>query len=259
MRIYEKLWQAFKRQCQGYDDGSEFFLNGDYESLEDPIIEAMAEAFVKSAADVFENIQDAFDEAIEEYISDALNTASDEEEWLKNDEAMEACHAQAKDDVEANMDDIDFVFDFSDNTDYISEAVIDAFQDNIRDSIEDTADDIIDEAIEDNRDEYKDYESETDDEDDDSDSDDEDCDEDADDEDSSGKIYLIEADRCRKGRCLFCTNKCPRHAISFSGGDVIIDQSKCNNCGKCRDKCPCNAIVTVDIDSNESSLYDDLD
>lgn len=62
-----------------------------------------------------------------------------------------------------------------------------------------------------------------------------------------GKIVRFEIDdaTCRKGRCMFCTTRCPKNAIGFVKGKVVIDASKCDLCGICCEKCPCGAVTVI--------------
>ena len=39
-----------------------------------------------------------------------------------------------------------------------------------------------------------------------------------------------------------CKEVCPKKAISFQNGRSVIDQEKCQKCGKCAEKCPAKVI-----------------
>lgn len=43
--------------------------------------------------------------------------------------------------------------------------------------------------------------------------------------------------------CTACIKQCEFGAISMNGNVAVIDQEKCQKCGKCADKCPANVIV----------------
>lgn len=52
----------------------------------------------------------------------------------------------------------------------------------------------------------------------------------------------IDSALCRNDHCFFCTTRCPRNAIVVLYGDVVIDGSKCDECGYCIKICPVGAI-----------------
>lgn len=52
----------------------------------------------------------------------------------------------------------------------------------------------------------------------------------------------IELTHCRGERCMFCTIRCPKRAISFHGGRIELDENKCDLCGYCIEICPVGAI-----------------
>ena len=56
------------------------------------------------------------------------------------------------------------------------------------------------------------------------------------------RVPLFDADRCRS--CNKCTpaEKCPMKAIAKGEGMPYIDESVCNNCGRCAGKCPFGAF-----------------
>lgn len=64
--------------------------------------------------------------------------------------------------------------------------------------------------------------------------------------DTAGKAVeaklAIDNALCRNDHCLFCTTRCPRNAIIVLYGDVVIDGSKCDECGYCIKICPVGAI-----------------
>lgn len=64
--------------------------------------------------------------------------------------------------------------------------------------------------------------------------------------DTAGKVVeaklAIDSALCRNDHCFFCTTRCPRNAIVVLYGDVVIDGSKCDECGYCIKICPVGAI-----------------
>lgn len=50
---------------------------------------------------------------------------------------------------------------------------------------------------------------------------------------------------CQRGctKCRLCVKVCPEEAISFTEGQIYIDQQKCTLCGKCLEKCPVACLV----------------
>ncbi len=56
---------------------------------------------------------------------------------------------------------------------------------------------------------------------------------------------VVHYDICRG--CAFCQveNSCPMKAVRVENGCIAIDKIECNNCGRCREKCPFGAISYV--------------
>ncbi|MBA2862563.1 4Fe-4S binding protein [Methanococcus maripaludis] len=44
--------------------------------------------------------------------------------------------------------------------------------------------------------------------------------------------------------CKLCIQKCPKKAISFENGKILINPEKCNLCLKCVEFCPLNALLS---------------
>jgi len=57
---------------------------------------------------------------------------------------------------------------------------------------------------------------------------------------SSGEV-LIDNTTCQQ--CGVCVNKCPVDALSLEGAQVIVDQDKCIFCGECQAICPTRAVT----------------
>ena len=51
------------------------------------------------------------------------------------------------------------------------------------------------------------------------------------------------SDQCRNCVAHSCIKACPKGAVSIVNGKSYIDQSKCINCGKCKQSCPYDAIA----------------
>jgi len=58
-------------------------------------------------------------------------------------------------------------------------------------------------------------------------------------------IPAVQADRCAAWKgCRLCAEACPREAISFRGGGVVLEQASCSGCGACVPACPQEAITS---------------
>ncbi len=51
---------------------------------------------------------------------------------------------------------------------------------------------------------------------------------------------------CQNCLAASCQKVCPKGAISFVNGKSVIDQEKCNKCGKCEKACPYHAIIHME-------------
>jgi len=59
------------------------------------------------------------------------------------------------------------------------------------------------------------------------------------------KTYEV-TDNCRKCLAHPCSLVCPARAVYFTHDSAVIDQEKCVKCGRCKEACPYEAIVTYD-------------
>lgn len=66
--------------------------------------------------------------------------------------------------------------------------------------------------------------------------------------------YLV-TNACRGCIARPCSLNCPKRAISVKGGNAVIDQGKCVNCGKCMEVCPYHAIIRMPIPCEESCAF----
>ncbi len=66
--------------------------------------------------------------------------------------------------------------------------------------------------------------------------------------------YLV-TNACRGCIARPCSLNCPKRAISVKGGNAVIDQEKCVNCGKCMEVCPYHAIIRMPIPCEESCAF----
>lgn len=55
----------------------------------------------------------------------------------------------------------------------------------------------------------------------------------------------IDFDKCRGCKVCQVENSCPMKAFKVENGKIAIDDAVCNNCGRCREKCPFGAISYV--------------
>ena len=66
--------------------------------------------------------------------------------------------------------------------------------------------------------------------------------------------YLV-TNACRSCIARPCSLNCPKRAISVKGGNAVIDQEKCVNCGKCMEVCPYHAIIRMPIPCEEACAF----
>lgn len=71
-----------------------------------------------------------------------------------------------------------------------------------------------------------------------------------------GMQFKLDTDRCLQGECLSCVRQCPARALTFEGGRVKYDRSKCIFCGRCQAVCQKSAISIETKDIRK--LVDDL-
>jgi pyruvate formate lyase activating enzyme len=58
-------------------------------------------------------------------------------------------------------------------------------------------------------------------------------------------------------QCGLCISKCPQHAIQKNkSSGISIDRMKCDNCGKCAQVCPSNALVLLGKDYTVKDILD---
>jgi NAD-dependent dihydropyrimidine dehydrogenase PreA subunit len=69
----------------------------------------------------------------------------------------------------------------------------------------------------------------------------------------TGKFWLS-IDKSKCAGCSICVRLCPGNVFEIRGEDnvgkkllhsVIVNPEGCLYCGKCIDKCPCNAVVRI--------------
>ncbi len=65
---------------------------------------------------------------------------------------------------------------------------------------------------------------------------------------------IIKEERCA-AECDRCLSICPQGAISKKGRSIIVDRTKCDSCGKCKDVC---VYETLDIIGREMTVQDVL-
>ncbi|OYT33777.1 MAG: ferredoxin [Candidatus Aenigmarchaeota archaeon ex4484_52] len=56
---------------------------------------------------------------------------------------------------------------------------------------------------------------------------------------------IIRNDKKKCLSCAGCVSICPKGAISFKNGKIIIDKKKCIKCSNCIDFCPVGAMELV--------------
>lgn len=56
---------------------------------------------------------------------------------------------------------------------------------------------------------------------------------------------VVDFEKCRGCRVCQVENSCPMKAVKVEGGKIAISAVECNNCGRCREKCPFGAISYV--------------
>ena len=278
MTIYDVLRKAVIEKCDkkamtAYCSCSKSYFNkyGDCISpLERNIIEALADMVVESLDEILNGIDDEIDEIVDGSIDYSLDYAKDhEEKWLSYDDYYDICRDEAKNEIDPYIENWNIPFDFIHLIPCFAEDILDIVRDTVSEGIESYIEDEVYRVIDNYREEGEQRYSEDDDEEvdeidpyglfaDDEDPDDEDSDECEDESvEEVNTICFIDDTKCRKGKCLFCMARCPKRAISFINGTVFIDQSKCDGCGRCKEKCPCGAVMQ--IEEEDSSLYDDLD
>jgi dissimilatory sulfite reductase (desulfoviridin) alpha/beta subunit len=59
------------------------------------------------------------------------------------------------------------------------------------------------------------------------------------------RVPRADLDKCRGCKVCQVENSCPMKAVSVENGKISIKKTECNNCGRCRNKCPFGAISYV--------------
>ncbi len=54
---------------------------------------------------------------------------------------------------------------------------------------------------------------------------------------------VLDTDKCRGCKVCQVEKACPIHIAHVENGKVVIQNTECNNCGRCENKCPFNAIT----------------
>jgi ferredoxin len=49
-------------------------------------------------------------------------------------------------------------------------------------------------------------------------------------------------DEKKCAKCLACVSVCPKNAIEFKDGKIVINEEKCVKCGNCVRACPMGAL-----------------
>ncbi|WP_312979469.1 4Fe-4S binding protein [Atlantibacter sp.] len=60
-----------------------------------------------------------------------------------------------------------------------------------------------------------------------------------------GAGFLCVRYKVKKNACQACVDACPLRAISLTAGQVVIDESQCNQCGRCLFACPTDALENI--------------
>ena len=50
-------------------------------------------------------------------------------------------------------------------------------------------------------------------------------------------------DEKKCAKCLACVSVCPKNAIEFKDGKIVINEEKCVKCGNCVRACPMGALI----------------
>lgn len=56
------------------------------------------------------------------------------------------------------------------------------------------------------------------------------------------RVPMVDTDKCRGCKACQVEKNCPIHVAHVENGKVFMDPSVCNNCGRCKGKCPFDAI-----------------
>lgn len=56
------------------------------------------------------------------------------------------------------------------------------------------------------------------------------------------RVPVIDMEKCRGCKVCQVENSCPVHVPKVVDGKVLVDDAKCNNCGRCLSKCPFKAF-----------------
>lgn len=57
------------------------------------------------------------------------------------------------------------------------------------------------------------------------------------------RVISLDIDKCRGCKICQVVNNCPMKACSLVNNKLVIDESICNNCGRCLEKCPFKVIT----------------
>ena len=60
------------------------------------------------------------------------------------------------------------------------------------------------------------------------------------------RVPMIDYAKCRGCRVCQVETSCPIHIAKVEDGKIKIDPNACNNCGRCKDKCPFGALEYMD-------------
>ena len=63
---------------------------------------------------------------------------------------------------------------------------------------------------------------------------------------------VVSTSNCRGCLARPCLYSCPKNAITVTGGQSVIDHSKCIKCGKCITACPYHAIIKTTVPCEEA-------